>query len=474
MYKSDRIVVDMSRFEMGSKGKLSPFKVLKAIQSMVDEGRGAVSSTEVIEAISQETHGSSATVRRHLNVLCKEGLLVRNGQARATRYSLVQRVIESPSAKYGPAQASVQPDYWSPRSIALARKLDKPLASRTPVSYQRDFVDAYVPNTSRLIPQALADRLVQAGRLRDQQPAGTYARKVLEQLLIDLSWSSSRLEGNQYSLLATAELFKRGNVDGDADAVMLMNHKMAIEFMVDTVPFQGLSSGLIKNLHTALMQDLLEDVRALGTIRQKVVNISDTVYLPTQVPALLGEMLEIILEKARLIKNPLESAFFLWVNLAYLQPFEDGNKRTSRLAANIPLMLYNCAPLSFQDVDPVDYAKAMIGVYEFQDVSLAVDLFCWTYERSMNKYVVIMNSMGAPNPLRVRYRQRLADAVTEVVHARKPALQVLREFGLTDENAPQFRDMLMDELQHLQEYNCARFRLEMATVQHWIEDGRPI
>jgi fido (protein-threonine AMPylation protein) len=462
----------VSRFEMGSKSKLSPFKVLKAIQGMAEAGYGAVSSTDVIEAIVEGNQGSSATVRRHLNALCEEGLLVRYGRARATRYSLVQHVIESPSAEYGPAEPRVQPQ-WSPQSISLLHKLNKPLAARNPVTYQRDFVDAYVPNTSCLIPRPLADRLVQAGRLRDQQPAGTYARKVLEQLLIDLSWASSRLEGNQYSLLATAELFRRGNVDGDADAVMLMNHKMAIEFIVDTVPFQGLSSGLIKNLHTALMQDLLEDVRALGTIRQKVVNISDTVYLPTQVPALLGEMLEIILEKARLIKNPLESAFFLWVNLAYLQPFEDGNKRTSRLAANIPLMLYNCAPLSFQDVDPLDYAKAMMGVYEFQDISLAVDLFCWTYERSMNKYVVIMNSMGAPNPLRVRYRQRLADAVTEVVHARKPALQVLREFGLTEENAPQFKAILMDELQHLQVYNCARFRLDMSTVQHWIEDGRP-
>ena len=80
---------------------------------------------------------------------------------------------------------------------------------------------------------------------------------------------------------------------------------------------------------------------------------------------------------AQHIKNPLETGFFLWVNLAYLQPFEAGNKRVSRLAANVPLMLYNQAPLSFLDVDREDYALAMMGVYESCDVSMAVDLFDW-------------------------------------------------------------------------------------------------
>ncbi len=187
--------------------------------------------------------------------------------------------------------------------------------------------------------------------MQGQQPASTYARKVLEQLLIDLSWSSSRLEGNRYTLLATQELFKSGVPDAnghiDADTVMLLNHKRAIEFLVDAVPTYGLTTALIQNLHALLLQDLLADSDALGTIRQTVVNITDTVYVPTQVPSLLQEMLPMVVDKARLIKNPVEAAFFLWVNLAYLQPFEDGNKRCSRLAANIPLMLYNCAPCLF-------------------------------------------------------------------------------------------------------------------------------
>lgn len=295
--------------------KINPIKVLLAVQKLSRSGVVEVSSTDVINA----TGGSSATVRRHLEALCLEGLLTRHGKARATRYRLAGSAeisnnsdinfLESPAAPYGPVQQGEQPA-WSAQSQALVRKLNKPLAARNPVTYQRDFVDRYVPNQSSFLPVHVADRLYQAGRLREQQPAGTYARKVLEQLLIDLSWSSSRLEGNRYSLLATEELFKRGMVTGDMDTVMLMNHKTAIEFLVDTVPLQGLTSALLKSLHTALMQDLLEDMNALGAIRQKVVNISDTVYVPTQVPALLNEMLNLILEKARLIKNPWNVRFF--------------------------------------------------------------------------------------------------------------------------------------------------------------------
>jgi Fic family protein len=118
-------------------------------------------------------------------------------------------------------------------------------------------------------------------------------------------------------------------------------------------------------------------------------------------------MLANIVDKVCHIKNPIEAAFFLWVNLAYLQPFEDGNKRTSRLCANLPLLLQNCAPLSFMDVEKADYALAVLAVYEQQNVSLAVELFEWTYSRSIDKYAAILEAMGAPDPFRVKYRELL-------------------------------------------------------------------
>lgn len=443
-------------------------KVLEAIRHLMEAGQTEVSSSD----LTRVTEGSSAAVRRHLDALCASGELVREGKARATRYRLAHAGAVALSTASAPTDAQAHPT-WSPAALQLRSRLEMPLAARDPVSYRRDFVDRYVPNATWLLPQALAEELSRTGRMQEQQPAGTYARKVLEQLLIDLSWSSSRLEGNRYSLLATEELFKRGNVGTDADAVMLLNHKAAIEFLVDAVPTQGLTASLVRNLHAVLMQDLLVDSDALGAIREKVVNISDTVYVPTQMPALLEEMLHSIIEKARLIKNPVEAAFFLWVNLAYLQPFEDGNKRTSRLAANIPLMLYNCSPLSFLDVDRDDYAQAMLGVYELCDVSLAVDLFAWSYRRSLKKYAVVQQSLAAPDPTRLRYRESLTDAIGLVVRERKPVQVALDELGLSEETAPGFRALLLDELKKLEVFNCARYRLSVSATQAWIAADRP-
>lgn len=309
--------------------------------------------------------------------------------------------------------------------------------------------------------------------MRGQQPAGTYARKVLEPLLIDLSWSSSRLEGNRYTLLDTKKLFESGAQHGDVDTVMLLNHKAAIEFMVDAVPEYGLTAAVISNLHALLMQDLLADPNALGCIRQTVVNISGTTYFPTQVPVLLQEMLEQVLDKARQIKNPIEAAFFLWVNLAYL-PFEDGNKRTSRLAANIPLMLYNCSPLSFLDVGREDYALAMMGVYEQRDMAMAADVFTWVYRRSIAKYGVMLEAMGVPDPVRLQYRELLNEAINAVVREGTSVEQAMDEMALAVATRAEFAPLLRSELEVLGLHNCARYRLPLKQVQDWIDAGRPV
>lgn len=449
---------------------VSQDEVFRAIERLTAEGRAALSSSEIGGAIQ----GSPATVRRHLERLSASGQVIRSGAARATRYALAQPVKAATDNANGSGSVIFSLEaVWSSQSQALLEKLMQRLAARHPVSYQRKFVDAYMPNETWLLPRVLAEELFSAGRMQGQLPAGTYARKVLEQLRIDLSWSSSRLEGNRYSLLATEELFKSGTSLGDTDAVMLLNHKAAIEFLVDATPTLGMSVCLVRNLHAVLMQDLLPDSEALGAISKKVVNITDTTYVPMQVPSILNEVLNSVIDKARHIKNPIEAAFFLWVNLAYLQPFEDGNKRTSRLAANIPLMLYNCAPLSFLDVDVDDYARAMLGMYEFRDVSLAADLFAWTYRRSMKKYVVVMESMGAPDPLRMRYREALKDAIGLVVRDRKPMLAVTQELDLTPTAAPGFLPLLTEELNKLEVFNCARYRLTMQATEAWIAAGRP-
>lgn len=416
--------------------------------------------------IAEQVPASRSTVNRHLAELVHSGLLTRLNAGPATRYC-----TGTPESAPPPPPASLLA--WSPDAARLRSELMQPIGMRTPLTYRRGFVDGYVPNQSTLLPSTLAMDLFRAGRAHGQQPAGTYARKVLEQLLIDLSWHSSRLEGNRFSLLDTRELFARGRAAGtNADAAMLLNHKEAIEFMVDAAPEQGITVLVIRNLHGLLMQGLLADPAGVGAIRRKVVQIEDSVYTPSQVPQLLEEMLDQIVTKARAIRNPIEAAFFLWVNIAYLQPFEDGNKRTSRLGANLPLLLANCAPLSFLDVDRDDYSLAMLGVYERQDMSLAADLFAWTYRRSIDKYRVVRESLGEPDPLRVRYRELLGDVVRRVVDG-SSLVEVVGTLELPVEDREVFTAMACEELEHLEPYNCARYRLPITQVQRWIGDGRP-
>lgn len=439
--------------------------LLDLLRAQAQTGQPWLSTGELAARL---TTISRSTVKRQLNALLKASKVLREGRGRATRYRIAD-APPVPVAAPSPHAGMV----WSASGQALLAQLQRPLAERQPVGYQRAFVDGYIPNATSLLPASLAQALAAEGRMRGQQPAGTYARNVLGPLLIDLSWSSSRLEGNRYSLLATEELFKLGAAASDLDAVMLLNHKAAIEFMVDAVPEYGLTSAVIRNLHAVLMQDLLADPEGLGNIRRKVVNISDTTYVPAQAPLLLEEMFERIVDKARQVKNPVEAAFFLWVNLAYLQPFEDGNKRTSRLSANIPLMLYNCAPLSFLDVEARDYASAMTGVYEQGDVALAVDLFAWAYRRSIRKYAVQLDAMGVPDPTRLRFREALNEAIGRVVRDGQTVSQAVAALALSAEDEHVFQAMLAQELRALELHNCARYRLTMGQTRQWIEAGRP-
>jgi len=449
--------------------------IFSLFQQRLENGQEEITPKEITENLE----GSRATINRHLDRLLENKQLIRTGQGRSTRYRLQkeQKTDKNQLENFEePRRKFASPD-WSSSAKELLDIFDQPLGVRTPVTYNREFVDVYVPNSTSLLSPSLASALYQEGRMQGQQPAGTYARKVLEQLLIDLSYQSSKLEGNRYTLLATEELFKAGRpVNGmvDSDAIMLLNHKEAIEFLVDAVPTYGLTVPVVSNVHSILMNGLLADSDELGSIRKKVVNISDTVYTPLQVPNVLAEMLSSVIEKARHIKNPVEAAFFLWVNLAYLQPFEDGNKRTSRLSANIPLLLYNCAPLSFMDVGPTDYAKAMLGVYELRNAKIAEELFAWTYRRSIQRYAVVLESLDAPDAFRAKYRAHLSDAIQQVVLEQSALEKAVSIVQIPEEDRNRFIEMLRSELKILDIHNCGRYRLQISRVENWVKNGRPI
>jgi Fic family protein len=427
-------------------------------------------------ALERALQVSRPTINRDLRGLLAAGLLQKQGDGRSTRYLATTAaraaLRDLPNGSQTPVAAGAL--QWSTAAQSLVGALRAPLGTRTPVGYDSGFVNSYIPNQSSLLPPRLATDLHNAGRSQDQQPAGTYAREVLEQLLIDLSWSSSRLEGNNKSLLDTKELFELGQQAGplDADTLMLLNHKSAIEFMVDAVPTQGITVHVIVDLQAKLMRDLLRDARDIGSIRRRVVNIDGSVYSPSSVPSLLEETLNAIVDKVRNICNPVEAAFFLWVNLAYLQPFADGNKRTSRLSANLPLMLCNCAPLSFLDVERSDYATAMLGVYEQRNVSAAVDLFEFIYRRSIQKYSVLRASLSAPDPMRTKYRQVLNELMQLVVFHGRTLEAAFADVLIDTTDSAALHLIANTELDQLEPYNCARYNLARGMTQRWIDAGR--
>ncbi len=447
--------------------------VLKMMHRLAAKNRPAPSSAE----LSAATGLSLATLKRQLTQLLMLGLIQKGGTARATRYALVHAAI-APNDALGDASPTNLPPAppvptvhppWSARSKRIITYLSLPLTQRAPVTYHRRRIDDYVPNQSHLLPAKLAQSLAAEGAMHGQLPAGTYTLRVLEQLLLDLSWQSSRLEGNRYSLLQTEELFKAARVGQDTDAIMLLNHKRAIEFAASAVPKVGLTEAVLRNTHGMLLQDLLPDSTALGAVRQKMVRISGTMYIPTHAPQLLQEMLGEIVRKANLVANPVEAAFFLWVHIAYLQPFEDGNKRTSRLAANMPLMLYNCAPLSFMDITPGDYATAMLGMYEKQSAAIAADLFEWSYRRSIRKYAVVLAAASKPDAFRLDHRDHLATAMNSVVQGGRSAAQAAAALKLSAANAKPFKALLVDELAKLTPFNCARYDLSTKAVEKWLK-----
>ncbi|WP_029461550.1 Fic family protein [Serpentinimonas barnesii] len=427
-------------------------------------------------ALEHALQVSRPTLNRDLRNLLAAGFLKKQGDGRSTRYLATEAAVVAlrflpPGFQTPLRSAALQ---WSASAQRLVEALGAPLGTRTPVGYDSGFVSSYIPNQSSLLPPQLATDLYHAGRSPDQQPAGTYAREVLEQLLIDLSWSSSRLEGNNKSLLDTRALFELGQQAGplDDDTLMLLNHKSAIEFMVDAVPTEGITVAVIVDLQAKLMRDLLRDSRDIGSIRRRVVNIDGSVYSPSHIPTLLEETLKAIVDKVRNIRNPVEAAFFLWLNLAYLQPFADGNKRTSRLCANMPLMLYNCAPLSFLDVERSDYATAMLGVYEHRNVAAAVDLFEFIYRRSMQKYSVLRAALSAPDPIRTKYRQTLNELMQFVVFHGRTLEAAFAEVYVDAPDISALRLIANTELDQLEQHNCARYNLARGMTQRWIDAGR--
>ena len=410
------------------------------------------------------------TLQRRIKDLILSGEIATSGKGRAIKYKL-SKTDKNTSVEPGTELLPL-----SKEGKEIQKAVLKPEQKRNPVGYNSAFLEAYQPNTTSYLTDEEKNRLAELGiTARINEPAGTYAKEILQRLLIDLSWNSCRMEGNTYSLLDTQRLITEG-VSSDnksaTDAQMILNHKDAIEFIVQNTEDIGFNRYSILNLHALLSNNLLPNPAASGRLRSFGVGITRSVYIPLSMPQLIEGMFERMLEKAAQIENPFEQAFFIMVQLPYLQPFDDVNKRVSRLAANIPLNRKNFAPLSFTDVPNELYVQGLIGVYELNRIELLKDVFLWAYDRSAKLYAAQRQSLGEPDPFRLKYRDAIRHLVTAVVTDAMPksfaiGLIKVRSLKLPEEDQNKFIETVETELMNLHEGNFARYMIRPAEFKAW-------
>ena len=418
------------------------------------------------------------TLQRRLAQLVKQGLIRVQGQARAVRYFPAAQGIASASAAGAAVAFAEEAEAYVPVSSEgadIKAYVRQPRHLRRPVGYRMEFLEQYHPNHTAYLPESLREQLHSLGRSpAEQTPAGTFARDILNRLLIDLSWASSQLEGNTYSRLDTARLIEFGQVAEGKDALetqMILNHKQAIEFLVHAPEPATVSPDTIVALHALLSDGLMAEPAMCGRIRRRAVEIGGSVYAPAALPQRLEELFGIVVSMAAEIEDPFEQAFFLMVHLPYLQPFEDVNKRTSRLAANIAFIRHNLCPLSFIDVPQQAYIDAMLGVYELNRVELLRDVFVWAYERSCQQYVAVQQNLVPPDILRLRYRQALGEVIAAIVRSGTAITEAnvlaLLPSNVQPEDQAHFTQLVLKELAGLHAGNAVRFGLRPLELAAW-------
>ena len=417
------------------------------------------------------------TLQRRLALLLDQERIVRDGQKRGVRYRVAGNpravnLLMQGTALYRRDESTIP---ISEGGAAVRDSVQRPRHQRTPVGYKIEFLERYRPNDSYYLAAALRQQFLTMGQPPGiDRPAGTFARDILNRLLIDLSWASSRLEGNTYSRLDTERLIQIGEVAEGKDATetqMILNHKSAIEYLVNNVDVIGIDRPTILALHALLSDGLLRDPSAGGRVRSIAVEISGSVYRPLALPQKLDELFGLVLEIGNEITDPFEQAFFLMCHLPYLQPFEDVNKRVSRLAANIPLLKANLCPLSFIDVPEDAYVEAIIGVYEMNRVELLSDVFTWAYERSCQQYVAVRQQLMPPDTFRLRYRRALNESVRAIIVGGQPADAVAIAAGMPPSveaaDRERFIALVKAEFVHMHANNAVRYGVGALAFNAW-------
>lgn len=326
------------------------------------------SREEIAKGIAFE--GSDATLKRLIAALVRNNDVVVEGKARATRYRL---------SNFAHLLMPLNLDTY------FARDVDE---RKVQTSFNFELIRKQLPSVSLFTDEErlYLEELQKVFRQHVEEMTQNEYNKEMERLGIDLSWKSSQIEGNTYSLLETERLLRESKVADNKtkdEAVMLLNHKYALRFILDNPDYlQELTVSHIEDIHSLLTKDLSVD----KGIRHRRVGITGTNYRPLdnefQIREALFDTCSLINGK----KDVFEKALLTLVLLSYIQAFSDGNKRTARITSNAILIANGYCPLSFRSVDSIDYKKAMLIFYEQNNLYAFKQIFIQQFEFAVREY----------------------------------------------------------------------------------------
>lgn len=328
-----------------------------------------LSSKEIFLLLPRETI-SYATVKRNLAKLKEDGLIVTQGMGKATQYA-------------------ISPGYSVLEQIDLETYFLRDIDDRV-IKRQFNFqlleevfpkISIFSESETKHLQNLQATFLANVAELSEQEYL-----KEMERLAIDLSWKSSQIEGNTYSLLETERLLREKlTATGKTkdEATMLLNHKDALDFIIENPDYLNpLRITAIEDIHRLLTKELGVD----KNIRRRRVGITGTNYQPIENEFQIREALQATCTLINSKPSVFEKALLALVLLSYIQPFMDGNKRTARIVSNAILIHHHHCPISFRTVDSVDYKKAMLLFYEQNNISCFKQIFIEQVDFAVNTY----------------------------------------------------------------------------------------
>lgn len=341
-------------------------KILEFIRKSESSG-----NKEILDYVSKKDEKvTRLTIVRDLNKLIKSKLIVRKGRGR--------------NAAYRTKEKSLLLSYFDVDKYFQLPPDEREIKLKT---FNFEIFDGFSKNILTPTELAKLEELNKDYQRRIKRLSPTILKREFERLTIELSWKSSQIEGNTYSLIDTEILIKeKKEAKGHSkeEAIMILNHKRALDYILDKKSdFRKISLANIENIHKLIVKDM----GVKENLRRRAVGVTGTTWRPLDNEFQIREAVEKMITMVNSNEiHPLAKSLAVILLVSYIQPFEDGNKRTARILGNAVLLANDHCPLSFRSIDESDYKKATLLFYEQNSARFFKELFIKQFQFAVKNY----------------------------------------------------------------------------------------